>query len=407
MNNREVVFVDGARTAFGRLGGSLKDLTAEELGSLALKGLLEKTQICERGVVDCVFAGSAFHVSHAINPARWIALDAGLPVTTTASYVEVQCGSSIDAINHAAWKILCGHADTIIAGGMESFSQLPFKFSSSPTPYRITPPKVLEYQLQPRPKEGRAYLPFEMGLTAENLSERYNISRQAQDEFAFRSQTLAKKAIDAGHFIDEIVTVYVSQGKKKPPLEFKTDEHPRLEPLEVLAKLPPAFKKDGTVTAGNASGLNDGAAFVLMMTAEKAKAWGYRPFAKWVCGAEYGVDPSIMGIAPAFAIPIALRRAGLQLQDMDVVECNEAFAAQNLAVIQELEKQTGEKVNMDKWNPQGGAIAFGHANGASGARCAMFAMKQLERTGGRFGLVSACCGGGQGVVTIIENLRRS
>jgi len=345
-------------------------------------------------------------VSRAINPARWITLNAGLPVTTTASFIEVQCGSSIDAINHAAWKILCGHAEVIIAGGMESFSQLPFKFTSSPTPYRITPPKVLEYQLQPKPAEGRAYLPFEMGLTAENLHEMYDISREAQDEYAFRSQTLARKAMDAGYFTNEIVTVSVPQGKKKPPMEFKVDEHPRLESLEALAKLPPAFKKDGTVTAGNSSGLNDGAAFVLLMTAEKAKELGYKPYARWICGAEAAVDPSIMGIAPAYAIPIALKRAGMKLNDMDVVECNEAFAAQNLAVIKELEKQTGEKVNMDKWNPLGGAIAFGHANGASGARCAIFAMKQLERTGGRYSLFSACCGGGQGIVTIIENLRR-
>ena len=406
MTDRAVVLIDGARTAFGRLGDSLKDLTAEELGSIALRGLLDKTGIVERGKVDSVFAGSAFHVSRAINPARWMVLNAGMPVTTTASYVEVQCGSSIDAINHAAWKILCGHAEVIIAGGMESFSQLPFKFTSSPTPYRITPPKVLEYQLQPTPAEGRAYLPFEMGLTAENLHEMYDISREAQDEYAFRSQTLAKKAIDAGYFINEIVTVAVPQGKKKPPLEFKVDEHPRLEPVNVLAKLPPAFKKGGTVTAGNSSGLNDGAAFVLLMTAEKAREWGYKPYARWICGAEAAVDPSIMGIAPAYAIPIALARAGLKLGDMDVVECNEAFAAQNLAVIKELEKQTGEKVVMDRWNPLGGAIAFGHANGASGARCALFAMKQLERTGGRYGLFSACCGGGQGVVSIIENLRR-
>jgi len=407
MKDREEVFVEGVRTAFGRLGGSLKDIPAEELGSIALKGLVDKTKICERGVVDSVFAGTAFHAARALDPARWIVLDAGLPATTTASYVEMQCGSAIDGINHAAWKILCDQADTVIAGGMESFSQLPFKFSSSTAPYRITPPRLLEYELQPKPKEGRSYPPFQMGLTAENLQAMYSISRQEQDEFAFRSQTLAKKAMDAGYFEDEIVTVFVSQGKKKPPLEFRRDEHPRLEPLETLAKLPPAFKKDGgTVTAGNSSGLNDGAAFVLMMTAEKAKAWGYKPFARWICGAEYGVDPSIMGIAPAHAVPIALKRAGLKLSDIDVIECNEAFAVQNLAVIKELEKQTGEKVDMNRWNPLGGAIAFGHANGASGARCAIFAMKQLERTGGRYGLFSSCCGGGQGVVSIIENLRR-
>lgn len=406
MTNKEVVFVEGMRTAFGRLGGSLKDFTAEELGGIALKGIVDKTGICERGYVDSVFCGTAFHVARAINPARWMTIYAGLPLSTSASYVEMQCGSAIDSINHAAWKILCGQADVVIAGGMESFSQLPFKYSSSTPPYRITPPRLLDYQLQPKPKEGRAYAPFEMGLTAENLAEKYKISRQEQDAFAFRSQTLAKKAIDAGYFEDEIITVEISQGKKKPPLPYRTDEHPRLESLENLAKLPSVFKKDGTVTAGNASGLNDGGAFVLMMSLEKAKAWGYQPMARWICGADYGVEPSLMGIAPAFAMPVALKRAGLKLADLDVVECNEAFAVQNLAVIQELEKQIGEKANMDKWNPLGGAIAFGHANGASGARCAMFAMRHLIRTGGRYGLVTACCGGGQGVAAVLENLQR-
>ncbi len=403
---REVVLVEGVRTAFGRLGGSLKDFTAEQLGSIALKAIVEKTKICERGHLDSVFCGTAFHVANAINPARWIVLNAGLPLSTSASYVEMQCGSAIDSINHAAWKIMSGAADAVIAGGMESFSQLPFKYSSSTAPFRISPPKLLDYQLQPKPAEGRAYAPFEMGLTAENLAEKYGISRREQDEFAFRSQTLAKKAIDAGNFEEEIITVPVPQGKKKPPLEYRTDEHPRLEPLESLAKLPPVFKKDGTVTAGNASGLNDGAAFVLLMSADKAKEWGYEPLAKWIAGSDIGVDPSIMGIAPAYGVPVALKRAGLKLADMDVVECNEAFAVQNLAVIKEIQTQTGEKVDMDKWNPQGGAIAFGHANGASGARCAMFAMKHLIRTGGRYGVMTACCGGGQGVTTIVENLKR-
>lgn len=350
MIGRDVVFIDGMRTAFGRIGGTLKDYTAEELGSFALKGLVDKTKICERGVVDSVFAGSAFPMAHAINPARWILQAAGLPLSTTGSGVELQCASAIDGVNHAAWKILCNHADCVIAGGMESFSQIPFKYSSSPVPYRLNTMRLLEHQIQPPAKEGqgRIYGVFEMGLTAENLQVMYGISRQEQDAFSFRSQTLAKEAIDAGYFEDEIVTVNVPQGKKKPPIEFKRDEHPRLESLETLAKLPPAFKKDGTVTAGNSSGLNDGGAFVLMMTAKKAQEWGYKPVAKWICGADCGVDPSIMGISPAYAIPIALKRAGLRLSDLDVIECNEAFAVQNLAVIKELEKQTGEKVNIDR-----------------------------------------------------------
>jgi acetyl-CoA C-acetyltransferase len=404
MGNREVVFVDGARTAFGRLGGSLKDFTAEQLAGIGLKGLVERTKICERARVDNVYMGMAFHPAQAINPSRWALLYAGMPSSTSASVVELQCGSAIDSINHAAWKIIAGQADIIIAGGMESFSQLPRKYSTSVEPYRLNPIKLLEFQLQPPSTEGRTYLPFEMGLTAENLSEMYKISRQEQDEFAFRSQSLAKKAIEAGYFVDEIIPVSVSQGKKKPPLEFKQDEFPRLTPMEGLAALPSAFKKGGTVTAGNSSGLNDGSAFVLMMTREKATELGYKPLARWISSAEWGVDPSIMGVAPAYALPIALKRAGLKLSDMDVIECNEAFAAQNIAVIRELEQQTGEKVDMNKWNPLGGAIAFGHPNGASGARIAMFCMKELIRRGGRFGTFSSCCGGGQGVVAVIENL---
>jgi acetyl-CoA C-acetyltransferase len=244
-----------------------------------------------------------------------------------------------------------------------------------------------------------------MGLTAENLQVKYNISREAQDEFAFRSQSLAKKSIEAGYFTEEIIPVMVPQGKNKPPLEFKVDEHPRLEPLEKLAKLQPAFKEGGTVTVGNASGINDGAAFALLMTEQKAKELGFEPMARWVCSAEWGVDPAIMGVAPAYAIPIALKRAGLKYSDIDIIECNEAFAAQNLAVIKELPNQTGESVDMEIWNPLGGAIAFGHPNGASGARLAGFAIRQLIRTGGRYGLFSACCGGGQGVATIVENMR--
>ncbi|PKN76374.1 MAG: acetyl-CoA C-acyltransferase [Deltaproteobacteria bacterium HGW-Deltaproteobacteria-10] len=406
MKDREVVFVKGMRTAFGKIGGSLKEYTAEELAGIGLKGLVEKTNICEQSRVDNVYMGMAFHPARAINPSRWALLYAGMPESTSASVVELQCGSAIDSINHAAWKIIAGQADIVIAGGMESFSQLPRKYSTSVEPYRLNTIKLLDFQLQPPSTEGKTYLPFEMGQTAENLADLYKISRQEQDQFAFRSQSLANKAIEAGCFVDEIIPVSVSQGKKKPSLEFNADEFPRLTSLEEMSALPPAFKKGGTVTAGNSSGLNDGSAFVLMMTREKALQLGYEPMAKWICSAEWGVDPAIMGVAPAYALPIAMKRAGLKLSDFAVVECNEAFAVQNLAVIRELENQTGEKANMDNWNPNGGAIAFGHANGASGARIAMLCMKELIRRGGRFGTFCACCGGGQGVVTIIENLQR-
>jgi acetyl-CoA C-acetyltransferase len=403
MSKRDVVFVDGVRTAFGTLGRTLRNFNAEQLGGLALKGLIDKTKIIEKGGhVDSVFAGSAIGCITAINPARWVSQAAGLPLSTAASYVEMQCGSAIDAINHAAWRIIAGQADIMIAGGMESYSQAFCKFPLSIEPFKMNPPLPVMPTCEPTMDP----VSMNMGLTAENLQKMYSIPRQASDEFGLRSQMLAKKAIDAGYFVDEIVPVMVPQGKKNPPLEFKVDEHPRMTSMEALSALPLAFKKDGTVTAGNASGRNDGAAFVLMMTREKAEQLGYKPMAKWVSGGDFGVDPKIMGIGPAYAVPQALKRAGLKLSDIDVMECNEAFAVQNLAVAAELEKQMGEKVNMDKWNPNGGAIAFGHPNGASGARICMFTMKELIRRGGKYGFFSSCCGGGLGVATVIENLQR-
>jgi len=402
MPEREVVFVDGVRTPFGRMGGTIRDFFCSQLGAIALKGLLEKTRIAERGGVDCVFAGSAAHCSHALNPARWITLAAGLPKETSASYVEMQCGSAIDSINHAAWKILANHADVIIAGGMESYSQAFAKFPMSVQPYKLKPPMPVAGALSPVAAEC-----IGMGLTAENLQVMYNIPREASDEFAYESQARTKMAMDNDYFKDELVPVVIPGTKKTPDIVFNKDEHPRPETtMEGLAKLPPVFKQGGTVTAGNSSGQNDGAAFVLMMSAEKAKELGYKPMAKWIAGGDAGCDPTIMGIAPAYAIPMAMKRAGLKLADFDHMECNEAFAVQNLAVIKELENQTGEKVDRKKWNPLGGAISYGHPNGASGTRIGMFTLRHLIRTGGRYGFFGSCCGGGLGVATIIENLQR-
>lgn len=398
---KDVVIVDGVRTAFGRIGGSLRDYSASKLASIAIKGLLEKTGVGEKTHVDTVMLGMAFNCSEALNPARWAALDAGLPYETAASYVEMQCGSAIDSINHAAWRLLTGHADVIIAGGSESYSQRHARFSMSVEPYRLIPPTPLEITLSPKKEET-----IGMGITAENLQKMYNISREASDEFAYNSQMRAKKAMDAGYFKEEIIPVVIPATRKTPEIVFEIDEHPRPDTsMEGLKRLPPAFIDDGTVTAGNASGRNDGGAMVLMMTADKAKELGYEPMARWISGDDYGVDPRIMGIAPAYAMAKVLKRAGLKLSEMDVVECNEAFAVQNLAVIKELEKQTGEKVDMSVWNPLGGAIAFGHPNGASGTRIAMFAMRELIRRGGRYALFGSCCGGGLGVCTIVENLR--
>ncbi|MFH1137962.1 MAG: thiolase family protein [Pseudomonadota bacterium] len=402
MKPTEVVFVDGVRTAFGRMGGTLKDIIASRLAGIGIRGLVEKTKITERAKVDNVFLGSATGCSHAGNPARWAVLDSGLGYETPATYVEMQCGSAIESINHAAWKILAGQADVIIAGGMESYSQMAIKFSMCTTPFKLIPPMPIPPQLSPIAEEQ-----IGMGLTAENLQVMYEVGREEQDEFAYQSQMRAKAAMEAGYFKDEIIPVNFPATKKTPASSFEVDEHPRPEStLAGMAKLPPVFKFGGTVTAGNSSGQNDGAAFVLLMSAAKAEELGYEPMAKWVCGAESGCDPKIMGIAPGFAMPLALKRAGLKLSDMDVMECNEAFAVQNLAVIKEIEKQTGEKVDRAKWNPNGGAIAFGHPNGASGARICMFTMRELIRQGGKYGVYGSCCGGGLGVATVIENLKR-
>ncbi len=402
MSQKEVVFIDGVRTAFGRMGGALKDIYASKLASIGIDGLLDKTRIMEKTRVDSVFLGSAAGCSCSLNPARHALLGSKLGHETSASYVEMQCGSAIDSINHAAWKILAGQADVIIAGGMESYSQAPVKFSMSTPPYRLIPPMPLPNRMSPVEEEC-----IGMGLTAENLQKLYAIPREAADEFAYNSQMRAKAAIAGGYFKEEIVPVTFPATKKTPAYAFSLDEHPRLDStLEKMAKLPPVFKKDGTVTAGNSSGQNDGAAFVLMMSAEKAGELGYTPMARWLSGADYGCDPKIMGIGPAHAMPMAVERAGLRISDMDVMECNEAFAVQNLAVIKEIERQTNETVDRGKWNPMGGAIAFGHPNGASGARICMFAMRHLIRTSGRYGVFGSCCGGGLGVATVIENLQR-
>ena len=402
MSQREVVFVDAMRSAFGRMGGTLRDILPTHLATIVIKGLVEKTKITERGKVDCVMAGSAFGSVNTINMARWVTLAAGLPLETVSHFLEMQCGSSLDAINHAAWKILANQADVIIAGGVESHSNFYFKIPTTTPPYKQIPPMPVIPSLGPNPEDSTG-----MGVTAENLQVMYNIPREASDEFAYQSQMRAKMAMDNNYFKEEIVPVVIPGGKKGPDIVFNKDEHPRPETtLEGLAKLLPAFKKDGTVTAGNASGMNDGASFVLMMSADKARELGYKPMAKYITGADYGCAPTLMGIGPAYAIPIALKRAGLNIKDLDHMECNEAFAVQNLAVIKELEKQTGEKVDRNKWNPLGGAIAYGHPNGASGARIGMFTMRQLIRTGGKYGMFSTCVGGGLGICAIVENLQR-
>lgn len=397
--SREVVIIDGARTAFGRMGGALRPFTPVQLAGLAIKGLCEKTKILEKGTVDAVFAGSASGDVNTHNFARYASLLAGLPYETSATFIEMQCGSSIACINNAALQIQAGLIDVAVCGGAEAHSQTYYKYSTAVEPYKAIPPTAAPLRLAPDDEDDMSMIQI-----SDLMADKWDITRAECDRFALRSQQRAAEAMEKGYFRDEIIPVEVRYSRKGETVVVDTDEHPRKNTtIEDLAKLKPV-NEGGVTTAGNASGRNDGAAFVLMMSAEKAEELGYKPIARWVTGADVGVDPKIMGIGPAYSNTKCLERAGLRMGDIDVYECNEAFAAQNLSVIKQMEKMHGEKMNMENWNPNGGAIAFGHPNGASGARVCIFTMKELVRRGGRYGMFSSCCGGGLGVSTLIERI---
>jgi acetyl-CoA acetyltransferase family protein len=392
---KEIVIVAGVRTAIGRMGGTIARYRPEELGAFALKGLVDKTGI-DPNVVEDVVMGLSNSWHSAYNPARWAVLKAGLPYSLPGVTVERQCSSGLQAINFAATQIMTGLGDIYIAGGMESWSQCPWMIGRASEAYSMAPPRILPRETAPTAEDQMV-----MGMTAENLVVKYKITREEQDAFGLRSQERALKAIQAGYFKDEIIPITVPQ--KKGEIVFDTDEHPRETSMEKLRTLPPAFKKDGTVTAGSSSGRNDAAAAVLVMTLEKAKELGYTPLARWVTCGVAGVDPKIMGIGPAFAMPKALKRAGLKMADMDVIEINEAFAAQVIACVKELKVQ-GHSIDDEKLNPNGGAIAFGHPNGMSGTRISIFAINELKRRKGKYAIASLCIGGGQGLATIFERL---
>ena len=398
---REVVFVDGARSAFCNMGGGLRDLASTEIAGFVMKGLLEKTKILEKAKVDGVFCGNALRDLKASNLARYAALLAGLPEETEAHFVEMQCGSAITSVNHAAGMIGAGDADILLVGGMESYSTMCAEFSMNDEPYKLVPPIPLMPHMAPTKEED-----ISMIEVSDKMAAKWNISREEADAFAARSQMRLAEAYKKGITGDEIIPFIYPATKRTPEIIIDKDEFPRPSTtLEGLAKLRSVIP-GGVTTAGNSSGRNDGAAFLLMMSADKAKELGYTPYARWVMGADIGVPASLMGIGPAYSNLKAMKLAGLQVSDFDVFECNEAFAAQNLSVIKEMENQSGAIIDQAKWNPNGGAISIGHPNGASGARIAMFAMRELEKTGGRYGLFSSCCGGGHGTTTIIENLRR-
>jgi len=390
---KEVVIVSGARTPIGTMGGAMKDVHAADLGAAAIKEAIARAGISP-GDVDEVVIGNVGQVAENAFIARMCAIRAGLPTTSTALTVNRLCGSGLQAINTAVAAIRTGDAEVVVAGGTENMDLLPYYVRKARYGYRMGHAQ-LEDGLTLALSD--PFQNYAMGCTAENLVDRYNISRQDQDEFALRSQENAIRAIDAGLFKDEIGPIEVPQ-RKGDPLIVDADEHPRRgTTLEKLAKLKPAFREGGTVTAGNSSGINQGAAAVVVMSAEKAAQMGLKPLVRIRDYAVGGVDPEIMGIGPVVAVRNLLKKTGLTLGDIDLIELNEAFAAQALAVIREL------GLDMDKVNPNGGAIALGHPIGATGAILTVKAMYDMKRRGLRRSLITLCIGGGQGIATILEN----
>ncbi|WNS74118.1 acetyl-CoA C-acetyltransferase [Bacillus sp. DTU_2020_1000418_1_SI_GHA_SEK_038] len=393
MSKTEVVIVSAVRTAIGSFNGSLKDVSAPELGAIAIKGALEKAGI-KPEQVDEVILGNVLQAGLGQNPARQAALKAGLPESVSAMTINKVCGSGLKAVHLAAQAILAGDADVVIAGGIENMSQAPYILKNARNGFKMGNQQLLDTMVS----DGLtcAFNDYHMGITAENLCDKYGLSREEQDEFAAASQVKAVKAIEEGKFKDEIVPVEIPQ-RKGDPIVFDTDEYPKKgTTAEKLAALRPAFKKDGSVTAGNASGINDGAAVLIVMSREKADELGIQPLVTIKGNASAGVDPSIMGIGPVNAVKKALEKAAVSMEELELIEANEAFAAQSLAVDRELQ------FNKDILNVNGGAIALGHPIGASGARILVTLIHEMKKRQAKKGLATLCIGGGQGVATVVE-----
>ncbi len=389
---REVVVVSAVRTAVGTFGGTLKDMSAVELGSIAIKAAIEKVNVKPEQVEEVLF-GCVLQTALGQNVARQAALKAGLPVEVPCTTVNKVCGSGLKTVNSAAAAIAAGEADIIVAGGTENMSAAPYAVNGARWGMRMGDGAMTDVMI----KDGLwcAFNDYHMGITAENVAEKYGITREMQDQFALTSQERAHAAIESGRFKDEIVPVSVPQ-RKGDPIIFETDEHPRMTDLEKLAKLRPAFKKDGTVTAGNASGINDSAAALVVMSREKAEQLGLKPLASIKSYASAGVDPAVMGTGPIPASRKALDKAGWKVADLDLIEANEAFAAQALSVVKELD------LDPEKTNVNGGAIALGHPIGASGARIFVTLLHEMQKRDAKRGLATLCIGGGQGIACVVE-----
>ena len=389
---KDVVILSAVRTAIGGFGGSLKDVPAAKLGEVVVRAALEKAGVAPDQVDDLIF-GCVLQGGLGQNVARQVSVNSGLPVSVPALTINQVCGSGLRSVMLAAQAIQSGDADVVVAGGCENMSQAPYVMPKARWGARMGAAEFVDTMI----KDGLwdAFNDIHMGITAENIAAQYKISREEQDAFAFESQSRAKAAIENGAFENEIVTVEVPQ-RRKDPIQFSVDEHPRLSPPEKLAKLRTAFKKDGTVTAGNASGINDGAAAFVVASAEKAKELGLEPLAIIRGHATAGVEPDVMGLGPIPASKKALERAGWNAGDLDLIEANEAFAAQALAVVRDLE------IDPAKTNVNGGAIALGHPIGASGARILVTLLHALKNRGLKKGLATLCIGGGMGASVLVE-----
>ena len=391
---REVVIVGAARTPIGSFGGTLKGVSARTLGTVAVKEAIKRAGI-KPEQVDEVVLGCVLQGAQGQNIARQISVDAGVPIEVPAMTINKVCGSGLRAVELAAQIIKAGDADIIVAGGTESMSTAPYAIPAARWGARMNDTKLVDTMI----KDGLwdAFNNYHMGITAENIAEKYGLTREELDEFSLASQQKAEAAIKSGAFKDEIVPVEVPQ-RKGDPIIFDTDEHPKFgSTIEKMAKLKPAFKKDGVVTAANASGINDAGCALVVMSKEKADELGLKPLCKIVSYASAGVDPAYMGLGPIESSRKALAKAGLDVNDMDIIEANEAFATQSIAVGKEL------GFDLNKLNPNGGAIALGHPIGASGARILITLIyEMLKREDAKLGLATLCIGGGQGTALIIE-----
>lgn len=390
---REVVIVSAQRTPIGSFGGSLSKLSAIDLGVYAAKATIEKANINPE-IIDEVIVGNILQAGLGQNPARQVALKAGLKEETPAMTINKVCGSGLRAVSMAAQFIMLGDCDVVLAGGIESMSNAPYLLDKARWGQRMGNGQIIDTMINDGLTD--AFYDYHMGITAENIAEKWNITREEQDEFALNSQLKAEKAQKEGRFKDEIVPVYIPQ-RKGDPIVVDTDEYPKHGmTIEKLKKLKPAFKKEGTVTAGNASGINDGAAFVLVMSKEKCDELGLKPLVTIKSYASAALDPSIMGYGPVPATRKALKRANLEIEDIDLIEANEAFAVQSIAVAKDL------GFDMEKVNVNGGAIALGHPIGASGTRILVTLIHEMIKRDVKTGLATLCIGGGQGTSIIVE-----